>query len=285
MASFGGDRPTTTTAPARAATARHGGGRSRSRASAGRRAVKAEDLRAQLLQRTMQLVEKLLDIHVHNTLSVAFAELQQRERDAALMNSFPTSFSESRVKGEEAQKYTVGRSHTSCSGSGANVSELEQAIRERLQEECRVDAAIAAEHLFASPQDDGFLFTVLRRLASMTEAEAKQEIRGAVAQYVDPHVKAFWEMKRLQREADGYSSDSSELRSVQEAVDRAISEKKAELERHRATQTALRRADRVNRVKTAFSMLKKDVGNVFSLRYVVPEPYEALPDLRSAESL
>ncbi|ESL09545.1 hypothetical protein TRSC58_02732 [Trypanosoma rangeli SC58] len=289
MASFGGDRPTTTTAPepAHAATAKHSGGRSRSRrgVSAGRRAVKAEDLRAQLLQRTMRLVEKLLDVYIHDTLSVAFTELQHREREAAFMNSFPTSFSERRVKGEEAQKYTVGRPHASRSGSGTTVFELEQTIRERLQEECRVDAAIAAERQFASPHDDGFIFTVLQRLASMTEAEAKQEIHDAVAQYVDPHVRAFWEMKRLQREADGYCSDSSGLRSVQEAVHRAISAKKAELERHRAAQTELQRADRVHRVKTALSMLKKDVGNVFSLRYVVPEPYEALSDLRSDESL
>ncbi|KAF8287498.1 hypothetical protein TcBrA4_0019520 [Trypanosoma cruzi] len=253
--------------------------------SAERRAVKKENLQAQLTYHRTRLVEKLLDLYVRDALSNSFVELRRKERERTFHRALTASFSEWSASGEGGRKYTVGRTHATNGGPTANVSEMERMIRERLRDEYRVDAAHAAEHWFTSPQEDGFVFVVLRRLVSMTREEAQQEIRKAVAQYVDPHVKAFWDLKRLHRVTAGYSLYGSELRSVQKAIRRAIAKKRAELERHRATQTELQRADRVHRVKTAFSMLKRDVGDVSSLRYVVPERYEVLPDVQLKEQL
>ncbi|EAN88609.1 hypothetical protein Tc00.1047053511407.30 [Trypanosoma cruzi] len=250
-----------------------------------RRAVKMENLQAQLTYHKTRLVEKLLDLYVRDALSNSFEELRRKERERTFHRALTASFSEWSASGEGGRKYTVGRSHATNGGPTANVSEMERMIRERLRDEYRVDAAHAAEHWFTSPQEDGFVFVVLRRLVSMTREEAQQEIRKAVAQYVDPHVKAFWDLKRLHRVTAGYSLYGSELRSVQEAIHRAIAKKRAELERNRATKTELQRADRVHRVKTAFSMLKRDVGDVSSLRYVVPERYEAPPDVQLKEQL
>ncbi|RNF09153.1 uncharacterized protein Tco025E_07036 [Trypanosoma conorhini] len=173
----------------------------------GRRAAGAERPQAQPPQHTLRLVEKLLDLHVRDALAVAFAELRRREREAAFTNSLPAPGPGPRGGGEATQKYTVGRARAGRDGAGAAAAALEEAIRAGLRDECRVDAASAAERWFTAPHDSGFVFILLRRLASMTEAEARQEIRDAVARYVDPHVKAFWDMKRLQRAADGYGSD------------------------------------------------------------------------------
>ncbi|EKF26521.1 hypothetical protein MOQ_009780 [Trypanosoma cruzi marinkellei] len=253
--------------------------------SAEQRAMKVENLQAQLTHHKTRLVEKLLDLYVRDALSNSFEELRRKEREKAFHRALTATFSEWSANGEGGRKYTVGRSHATHDGPTANVSEMERMIRERLRDEYRVDAAHAAEHWFTSPQEDGFVFVVLRRLASMTREEAQQEIRKAVSQYVDPHVKAFWDLKHLHRVTAGYSRYGSELRSVEEAIHRAIAKKKSELERHRAAQTELQRADRVHRVKTAFSMLKRDVGDVSSLRYVVPERYEAPPDVQLNEQL
>lgn len=197
----------------------------------------------QMTKAKMKLIEKLLDIQLKDELS----------RD--LLKADEHAFAGATVQGAEA---------------------IRQAARSRLENEVRSNADEAR-----SLNPDGFI-PKLNKLVMMDPDLARSEVVAMVGNYVDPYIE---KNRREQKKRYGVEPPpgSNTLASVAVATKQVLEDQNKVVKEEMKLMDLQSANARAERVTEAYSMFKKNIGDIQSLLFVVPKEYKTQIGVKAAE--
>jgi hypothetical protein len=150
---------------------------------------------------------------------------------------------------------------------------IRQAARTRLENEVK---ASAEEALIQFP--DGFI-PRLNKMVAMDEEKSRNDVRNMASQYVDPYIEKHRREQKKRRPAEG----SNTLAAVAVAAKQVLEQQQKAVNEEAKLQDLQSANNRATRVKEAFAMFKKNIGDVQPLLYVVPKEYKTDIGVREAE--
>lgn len=159
------------------------------------------------------------------------------------------------------------------SSSVQGAEAIRHGARTRLENEVR---ASADEAFIQYP--DGFI-PRLNKMVELDEDKSRADVSHMVSQYVDPFIEKHRREQRKRRPAEGGNT----LASVAVAAKQVLEQQQRVVNDEAKLMDLQSANNRASRVKEAFGMFKKNIGDVQPLLYVVPKEYKTSIGVREAE--